>query len=281
MLIFKKAEELQKNLNSSISSLGLVPTMGALHPGHLSLIEKATKENTKVVVSIYINPTQFNRTEDLENYPKNLEKDLQILKPFEKQLLLYTPDHNEVYPKGIQSKKYDFGSLAQHMEGAHRPGHFDGVATVVEALFKNIKPNKAYFGEKDFQQLQIIKALNSALDLGIEIVDCPSLRATDGLALSSRNALMTDIQKKAATVIYQTLNYINNQAIDWSIKEMELYFKSKIEAEEGFKMDYFCIAEPSDLVPVTHLDSRKEFRIFIAVYAGKTRLIDNVKLDRK
>lgn len=281
MLIFKKAEELQKNLNSSISSLGLVPTMGALHPGHLSLIEKAVKENTKVVVSIYINPTQFNRTEDLENYPKNLEKDLQILKPFEKQLLLYTPDHNEVYPEGIQSKKYDFGSLAQHMEGAHRPGHFDGVATVVEALFKNIKPNKAYFGEKDFQQLQIIKALNSALDLGIEIVDCPSLRATDGLALSSRNALMTDIQKKAATVIYQTLNYINNQAIDWSIKEMELYFKSKIEAEEGFKMDYFCIAEPSDLVPVTHLDSRKEFRIFIAVYAGKTRLIDNVKLDRK
>ncbi len=281
MLIFKKAEELQKNLNSSISSLGLVPTMGALHPGHLSLIEKATKENTKVVVSIYINPTQFNRTEDLENYPKNLEKDLQILKPFEKQLLLYIPDHNEVYPEGIQSKKYDFGSLAQHMEGAHRPGHFDGVATVVEALFKNINPNKAYFGEKDFQQLQIIKALNSALDLGIEIVDCPSLRATDGLALSSRNALMTDNQKKAASVIYQTLNYINNQAIDWSVKEMELYFKSKIEAEEGFKMDYFCIAEPSDLVPVTHLDSRKEFRIFIAVYAGKTRLIDNVKLDRK
>lgn len=281
MLIVRTAEELQKNLNSKISSLGLVPTMGALHLGHLSLVEQAFKENSHVVVSIYVNPTQFNNANDLKRYPQNLENDLKMLKPFEKQLILYTPEHTDIYPKGIQSRKYEFGSLSQFMEGAFRPGHFDGVATVVEALFRNIMPNKAYFGEKDFQQLQIIKALNNTLNLGIEIVGCPLFRGSDGLALSSRNSLMSDDHRAAAAVIYQTLNYLTEQASDWSIKEMELYFKSKIENKKGFRMDYFCIADPSNLVPVSHLDSRKEYRIFIAVFAGKTRLIDTIKLLRK
>jgi pantoate--beta-alanine ligase len=281
MLIFHTAKELRKNLSAKISSLGLVPTMGALHLGHVSLVERAVKENNKVVVSIYVNPTQFNSIEDLNSYPVNLENDLKLLKPFKKQLILYIPKHNDIYPEGIQSKKCDFGSLSQYMEGALRPGHFDGVATIVEALFRNIMPNKAYFGEKDFQQLQIIKSLSRSLNLGIEIVGCPLLRGEDGLALSSRNDLMPEDLRAEASVIFQTLNYITEQASDWSIKEMELYFKSKVEDKNGFKMEYFCVANPSDLIPVSHLDSRNEHRIFVAVFAGKTRLIDTVKLFRK
>ena len=280
MLIFHSAEELQKNLSSTFLSLGLVPTMGALHLGHLSLIEKAIKENTKVVISIYVNPTQFNRPLDLKKYPKNIEKDFEILRPFKKHLILYIPNHKDIYPKGIQRKKYDFGSLSQHMEGKVRPGHFDGVATVIEALFKKIKPNKAYFGEKDFQQLQIIRSLSEKLNLGIEIIACPLIRSNNGLALSSRNSLLSNKQREAATIIYETFNLINTKASVWSIKKMKLFFKSKVEAKEGFKLEYFCIADSSDLIPVTYLDSKKNYRIFIAVFAGKTRLIDNVKLVR-
>ena len=281
MLIIHKAAELQKKPKSRKTSLGLVPTMGALHAGHLSLIERAVEENTSVVVSIYVNPTQFNRNEDLENYPKNLEEDLEMLKPFSKQLILYVPNHDDLYPEGIQSKHYDFGSLSQFMEGDARPGHFDGVATIVEALFQNIKPNKAYFGEKDFQQLQIIKALNETLNLEIEIVSCPLLRSEDGLALSSRNRLMSDQLRSDSKIIYQTLNYIAEEASDWSVSQMEVYFKSKIAEKDNFKVDYFCIADPNDLIPIRHLDSRKNYRIFVALYAGKTRLIDTIELARK
>jgi len=159
MLVFTTAEELSSCLKSQSQTVGLVPTMGALHLGHLALVEKACKENKWVVVSIYINPTQFNNTEDLEKYPVTLEKDLQLLEPFHKQLLVYSPSNQEMYPSGFFKKSYDFGTLTKHMEGAFRPGHYDGVATVVELLFKKTTPTKAYFGEKDFQQLQVIRAL--------------------------------------------------------------------------------------------------------------------------
>ena len=281
MLIVHTAEELQNSLKSKSASLGLVPTMGALHQGHLSLVSRAANENKKVVVSIYVNPTQFNHSKDLDNYPKDIDKDIDLLKPFEKQLILYVPSHSDLYPEGIKSKKFDVGSLTAHMEGASRPGHFNGVATIVEALLVNIRPTRAYFGEKDFQQLQVIRALNQKLDLGIDIVNCPLQRAENGLALSSRNALLTKEQKSEAAVIYQTLEYLNKSATDWSVGEMELYFKSKVEAIKDFKVDYFSIASPSDLIPVSHLDSRKNYRIFVAVYAGKTRLIDTIELVRK
>mgnify|MGYP001172196929 CR=1 FL=1 len=280
MVIFNKASELQKNLGSSNKSLGLVPTMGGLHIGHISLIEKALKDNMKVIVSIYVNPTQFNQYKDLENYPKNIEKDLKILMPFKKNLILYIPNHKDIYPIGVRSKKYDFGSLSMHMEGKVRPGHFDGVATIVETLFKKIRPNKAYFGEKDFQQLQIVRALNEKLNLGIEIIGCPTIRTSEGLALSSRNSLLSSKQIENAKVINQTLKYINTKVSDWGIGEMKLYFKKKVENYEDFKLEYFCVANPCDLVPVSFLDSQKEYRIFISVLAGKTRLIDNLKLLR-
>jgi pantoate--beta-alanine ligase len=281
MLIVHSAEELQNNLKLKNKSLGLVPTMGALHQGHLSLIKRAANENKKVVVSIYVNPTQFNRSDDLDNYPKNIENDIALLKPFEKQLILYVPSHDDLYPEGIKSKKFDFGSLTAHMEGASRPGHFNGVATIVEALLVNIQPTKAYFGEKDFQQLQVIRALNQKLDLNIEIVNCTLQRANDGLALSSRNTMLTKAQRAAAVIIYQILEYLNKYATDWSVREMEHYFKSKVEAIKDFKVDYFSIAAPSDLVPISHFDSLKNYRVFVAVYAGETRLIDTIELVRK
>ena len=280
MLIFHSASELQKNLNSSATSIGLVPTMGGLHFGHISLIQKAIKDNMRVIVSIYLNPTQFNQSEDLENYPRNIEKDLKILMPLKNNLILYIPNNQEIYPTGISSKKYDFGSLSKYMEGKVRPGHFDGVATIVEALFEKIKPDKAYFGEKDFQQLQVVRALNKKLNLGIEIIACKTVRTSEGLALSSRNSLLSSRQIDNAKVIYQTLKYINTKISDWSIEEMKYYFKSKIEAYEDFKLEYFCVVTPCDLVPVTFLDSKKEYRVFVAVFAGKTRLIDNIKLFR-
>jgi len=280
MVIFHKASELQKNLSSSATSIGLVPTMGGLHIGHISLIQKAIKDNMRVIVSIYVNPTQFNQSEDLESYPMNIEKDLKILMPFKNNLILYVPNHQEIYPSGIRSKKHDFGSLSMYMEGKARPGHFDGVATIVEALFKKIKPDKAYFGEKDFQQLQIVRALNEKLNLDIEIIGCTTVRTSEGLALSSRNSLLSSKQIDNAKVIYETLRYINTKVSDWSIKEMKFYFKSKVEAYEDFKLEYFYVVNQSDLVPVSFLDSKKEYRVFIAVFVGKTRLIDNIKLLR-
>jgi pantoate--beta-alanine ligase len=210
----------------------------------------------------------------------NIEKDLKILMPFKNNLILYIPNNQEIYPTGISSKKYDFGSLSLHMEGNVRPGHFDGVATIVETLFKKIKPDKAYFGEKDFQQLQIIRALNEKLNLDIEIIGCETVRTSDGLALSSRNSLLSSKQIDNAKVIYETLRYINTMVSDWSIKEMKYYFKSKVEAYEDFKLEYFYVANQRDLIPVSFLDSKKEYRVFISVFAGKTRLIDNIKLFR-
>ena len=159
MLVFKTSLKLKKFLNSKGVSVGLVPTMGALHTGHLSLVERAFEENDYVVISIYINPTQFNNLSDFKNYPQNQKKDISLLKPFNKKIIVYIPENKEIYPNGIKSNSYDFGSLDQHMEGKFRDNHFNGVATVVEALFKNTTPNKAYFGEKDFQQFKIIKSL--------------------------------------------------------------------------------------------------------------------------
>ena len=196
MLVFKTSLKLKKFLDSKDLIVGLVPTMGALHKGHLSLVEKAFKENDYVVISIYINPTQFNNISDFENYPQNQKKDKSFLEPFKKKIIVYTPDDKEIYPNGVKSNSYNFGSLDQHMEGKFRENHFNGVATVVEALFKIITPNKAYFGEKDFQQFQIIKSLVEQKKIKTKLVLCPVIRGKDGLVLSSRNKHLNSIQKK-------------------------------------------------------------------------------------
>ncbi len=280
MLVFKTAHELRSCFKSNTQTLGLVPTMGTLHEGHLSLVRKACEENDTVVVSIYINPTQFNDTTDLEKYPSDLEKDKTLLKPFSNQLVLYAPDHKELYPEGIQSKTYDFGTLVTQMEGAFREGHFNGVATVVETLFKKIQPHRAYFGEKDFQQLQVVKALNTQKKLGVSIISCPIVREQDGLAMSSRNRLLSPEQRRAAPRIFASLAELKKKSFEKEVSAMETFFKKKISQQKELKVEYFSVASPSDLIPVTMLEEGVSYRIFVSVFAGKTRLIDTVELGR-
>lgn len=281
MLVFTTHTEIHSFLSDKKKSVGLVPTMGALHKGHISLVEIVAQENEWVIVSIFINPTQFNNPEDLANYPKNLVQDKIALSAYDEKLILYVPEPEDLYPEKLESKEYHFNGLEKHMEGAFRPGHFNGVATVVEALFKKLIPNRAYFGEKDYQQLQIIKALNKQLDLKIKIVECPIIREKDGLAMSSRNTLLNPEQREAAPVIFKSLKEIKFHQTQWSVSEMEAFFQASIERESQLKLDYFYVAKTSDLIPTYNLEAGMTYRIFVAVFAGKTRLIDTVELEKK
>ena len=281
MLVFKTSQEIRAFFYSKPGSLGLVPTMGTLHKGHISLINKACSENDFVIVSIYVNPTQFNRKIDLHNYPSNLKNDVNILENLSNQIILYNPSHPELYPNGIKSNSYNFGSLTQYMEGRFRPGHFNGVATVIEVLFKKINPNKAYFGEKDYQQIQVIKSLNRQKKLGVNIVSCPIIREKDGLAMSSRNKMLSPNQRDKVPLIYNTLQYFNQNPKLNDVKKMELIFKENIEKDNILKVEYFCVASSSSLIPIRSIENKKNYRFFVSVFAGKTRLIDSIKLDRK
>tara|TARA_B100000035_G_scaffold217133_1_gene186169 strand:+ start:4 stop:843 length:840 start_codon:yes stop_codon:yes gene_type:complete len=278
MLVFKTSLKLKKFLDSKGVSVGLIPTMGALHTGHLSLVERAFEENDYVVISIYINPTQFNNLSDFKNYPQNQKKDISLLKPFRKKIIVYIPENKEIYPNGIKSNSYDFGSLDQHMEGKFRDNHFNGVATVVEALFKNTTPNKAYFGEKDFQQFKIIKSLVEQKRINTKLILCPIVREKNGLALSSRNKHLNSIQKKLAPSIYSTLKKIKRIYNQHDVSELEKIFINQIEDSKQLKVEYFSIASENDLIPVKKIINNKNFRVFVAVYIGQTRLIDNIKL---
>lgn len=280
MFVFTTHREVRSFLKKQTGNVGLVPTMGALHKGHLSLVQKAAENNDWVLISIFVNPTQFNVANDLAKYPKNMEKDLEILTPYNKKLIVYTPDDSDLYPKAINAKKYNFGSLAVHMEGAFRDNHFNGVATVIEALFWNLKPDRAYFGEKDFQQLQIIKALNDQLNLGIEIIGCPIIREIDGVAMSSRNQLLNKKERNTAPIIFQTLRKINENSDQWDVNYMTNFFKQSVEKNSFLRVEYFLVAEEATLIPVKSLKKQNNYRIFVAVNAGKTRLIDTLKLGR-
>ena len=278
MLVFKTSLKLKKFLDSKGVSVGLIPTMGALHRGHISLVERAFEENDYVVISIYINPTQFNNLSDFKNYPQNQKKDKSLLKPFKKKIIVYIPDNKEIYPNGIESNSYDFGSLDKYMEGKFRDKHFNGVATVVEALFKNITPNKAYFGEKDFQQFQIIKCLVEQKKINTMLILCPIIREKNGLALSSRNKHLNSIEKNLAPSIYFMLKKIKRIYNQHDVNELEKIFINQIEDSKLLKVEYFCIASENDLIPTKKIINNKNFRVFVAVYVGQTRLIDNIKL---
>lgn len=279
MWTFKASGEIRAYFKSKSERIGLVPTMGALHYGHLSLVRKACAENDYVVVSVYINPTQFNHQIDFESYPSNLSSDMALLNPFSDKIIFYTPDHKDLYPGEIQSNSYDFGSITAHMEGLFRPSHFNGVATVIEALFRNIQPQKAYFGEKDFQQLQMIRNLSVKKQMAVSIVGCPTIREKDGLAMSSRNLLLSLEQRKAAPIIYATLQDLNKNYLKSDVSLMSRYFKEKVE-KSCLKVEYFFVASIDDLIPTSKLELNKKYRFFVAVYAGKTRLVDTVELDR-
>ncbi len=256
-------------------TIGFVPTMGALHEGHLSLVKQARLENDVVVVSIFVNPIQFNNPDDLLKYPRTLEKDLNMLAAAGCDVV-FNPSVSEMYPEKVE-KTYDFGELANVMEGAFRPGHFNGVAIVVQKLFEITLPHKAYFGEKDFQQLQIIKALVKIEKLDLEIVPCPISRENDGLARSSRNERLTPAMRTAAPYIHMVLEEARSLSTAHSASQIISFVKAKFSDHPLLKLEYFSIANSETLQPVSGTILPGDYG-FIAVFAGEIRLIDNIRL---
>ena len=278
MKLFKALVPLNKHLDQQkLTSLGLVPTMGALHDGHLALVKKAVKENEKVVVTIFVNPTQFDDQKDLDAYPKTLEDDLEKLACFGEKIAVYAPEVEDLYPKEAVSEHYDFGELDKTMEGGSRKGHFQGVATIVQKLLKGFMPTRAYFGEKDYQQLAIIHALVQQKELPIEIVDCPIVREKDGLAMSSRNRRLSEKQRALAPQIYSSLTQVVEKKHTHSIEEINRWVTAFFEQQAEFELDYFCIADARSLQPLHDKNAAQNARAFIAVKMGEIRLIDNVK----
>lgn len=256
--------------------IGFAPTMGALHQGHLSLYEAAKHENDEVISSIFVNPTQFNNVDDFKKYPKTLEKDLEILEKAGVDAV-YVPSVEDIYSGNLASKKYDFDGLEEEMEGKYRPGHFDGVGTVVEELLRQVQPHNAYFGEKDFQQLAIIKNLVKKLNLPVKVHGVPTLREEDGLAMSSRNLRLNEVQRKEAILIYKTLLQVNDWFRVVSVEEIKKRVKEIFEKSE-LDLEYFVIADEKTLKETDFFYKDKKYRAFIVAYAGDVRLIDNMHL---
>ena len=259
-------------------SIGFVPTMGALHKGHLSLIEQAISKNDKVVCSIFVNPTQFNDSKDLEKYPNQIEKDLILLKKAGCNLV-FTPSIKDMYPQGDQVVQFNLNGLDSLMEGAYRPGHFDGVCTIVSKLFEFVQPKNAYFGQKDFQQLAIIRHLNDSQKLSINIIGCPTIREEDGLAMSSRNALLNAEERTVATEIYRTLLEAKAQFPNSSIEAIKSFVKTELNAVSAFSTEYVEIAHTQTLQPLSNLEKNEPAILCVAVFLGSVRLIDNILLN--
>lgn len=282
MITFKKMKALHDwSISKKLSgqTIGFVPTMGALHAGHLELVERANKENDIVVCSIFVNPAQFNNQADLEKYPRNLTGDLQQLQDAGCDVT-FTPDEQEIYPEKEQ-KVYDFGHLEKVMEGKYRPGHFNGVALVVDKLFRIVVPHRAYFGEKDFQQLQVIRALVRKEGHDVQIIGCPTVREPDGLALSSRNARLTEASRREAAKIYQALLMARDSWSDKSIDQIKQQVTAYINASPELEAEYFEVVQADTLLPAEQSATHNGSRVVgcIAVYAGDIRLIDNMTLN--
>lgn len=262
----------------SSTSVGFVPTMGALHEGHLSLIRRSKKENDITVCSIFVNPIQFNNQDDLTGYPRMIEQDSKLLVR-EGVDLLFAPEADEMYPSG--EKPYldlDFGKLDRVMEGKYRPGHFNGVAIVVKKLFDIVKPTRAYFGKKDFQQLTIINHMVQLLRLPVEIVACETVREPDGLAMSSRNLRLTISEREVASQIYDVLMYTKANAGSMPVKKLQLLAHKRLESNPLFRIDYFEIVDKQTLLPVSSWDHPENIIACTATYLGDIRLIDNLEL---
>lgn len=277
MLVVKEIEELKLIVGQERSkgkSIGFVPTMGALHAGHLSLVGQAGKETDFVVVSIFVNPTQFNDQNDLINYPRNLARDLQLLEATACQLV-FVPEVETMYPEA-DTRRFDFGPLEQVMEGKFRPGHFNGVAQIVSKLFEAVSPDKAFFGQKDFQQLVIIKAMVKQLNLPVTVVPCPIVREADGLAKSSRNERLTAEQRAHAPHIYRTLTEAGNKTTEMTVEEIKDWVVRKIDADPFLQTEYFEIVDDEQLQPVGCWEQPVNKVGCVAVFCGDIRLIDNV-----
>jgi len=279
MLVFAKIKSVQQKIKSlkKGTSIGFVPTMGALHKGHLSLIEQAKRENDIVVVSIFVNPTQFDKKEDLVNYPKTIDSDLLLLKSVYCDLV-FTPTAEEIYSNKIKSQLFNFDGLEHQMEGKFRDGHFDGVGTIVKRLFEIVTPTKSYFGEKDFQQLQIIKKMVQKNQIPVKVIGCDIFRENDGLAMSSRNSRLTKEHREVAPFIYKTLKNAKKQFGIKSALEVIKWVENEFKNQPLLELEYFEIADEETLQPIKNKDQKQKYRAFIAVFADKIRLIDNISL---
>lgn len=260
-------------------TLGFVPTMGALHRGHISLVEQSLSMADLTLVSIYVNPTQFNNAEDLEKYPSTLEQDLTLLSATG-DVVVYLPTQNDLYPNGLHSRNFDFGSLGTFMEGAGRPGHFEGMATVVTRFFEIIRPHHAFFGEKDYQQLAIIKQVVADENWPVEIIACATLREDDGLAMSSRNLRLSTEQRSAAKEIHRIISqWISSTDFNATMPHVaRIALVENINSIDHLEVEYLEFSASNTLIPVDRFDLNVPTRVFAAVMCGKVRLIDNLPL---
>ncbi len=277
MQIFNKVSEVQDYLTKfNTKSVGFVATMGALHQAHISLIEKSKAENDLTVCSIFVNPEQFNKAEDLAKYPRNTEKDTEKLREANCDVV-FIPSVEEMYPEKVE-KEFNFGVLSEVMEAKHRPGHFNGVAIVIERFFEILNPTRAYFGEKDYQQLAVIKALAKEINSSVKIVGCSIYREKNGLAMSSRNERLSEKEKEAAGEINKTLTFISQHKRTHSVSELKQHFLTEMSKNRLFEPEYFEIADESTLKPITNWGDAITYIAFAAVNISGVRLIDNMTI---
>ena len=280
MKVFKTKTELKTYFNRYSSknfTIGFVPTMGALHNGHLSLIKESIKNNQITVASIFVNPTQFDKKEDLENYPRTLESDLSMLQGVSCDIA-FIPSIEEIYADTVGANHFEFDGLEIQMEGKFRKGHFNGVGTIVKKLFEIVTPTNAYFGEKDFQQLQIIRKMVQKNQLPVSVIGCPTFREENGLAMSSRNQLLSEKEKEEGAIIYEILHEVKQLINKESIEKINSWVAAQFDKNPLFELEYFVIADEETLIPASTISSNKNYRAFIAVHAGKVRLIDTTAL---
>jgi len=268
-----------KAIKTNHSSIGFVPTMGALHQGHLSLMQQSIMENQVTVVSIFVNPTQFNNPEDLAKYPRTLEEDIKKIAEFNPEIIIFAPTTEDIYEGNPSSQFFDFDGLENQMEGKFRPGHFNGVGTIVKRFFEIVEPTNAYFGEKDFQQLQIVKKMVAKNNLKVTIKGCPIYRDSNNLAMSSRNALLSPKEKLEASVIYKTLVGAKAKFKTNSAASVSEWVEKSLEKNKDFKLEYFQIADENTLLPCLRKNKGKKYRAFIAVFVNNIRLIDTISLN--
>lgn len=281
MPVFQTQKTLQIETNKALNQskkIGFVPTMGALHRGHLSLLEQSIAENEITVLSIFVNPTQFNNADDLKKYPRTLEKDVALVRKLNENILIYAPSVTDIYKGDTISATFDYDGLEHQMEGKHRPGHFDGVGTIVKKLFEIVKPTNAYFGEKDFQQLQIVRKLVAKHKIPVNIIPCEIYREPSGLAMSSRNERLSEKARNESKLIHKILLEAKEKFMLKSALEVSQFVVREFKKHKNFTLEYFEIAEEETLLTCKRKIKNKNYRGFIAVFIENIRLIDNISL---
>jgi len=282
MIVCYLKSEVKNELKANIANkdiIGLVPTMGSLHKGHISLIKTAVENCNQVWVSIFINPTQFNNEFDLKNYPKNIKKDISLIESVSKKIKVFCPEINEMYEKGLNYNQYNFNGIDSKLEGKYRKGHFNGVATIVSKLFKLFKPNQAFFGEKDFQQTQIVKRLIDLEKHKTKLIICPTVREKNGLAMSSRNNLLSQKNRENSSIIFHNLNYVKTHFKKTDFDQIISKCIKSINSYDGFKTEYFEIVDSFSLSKQKKYCENKSYRVFVSVIVDEVRLIDNILLN--